>query len=59
MVLQRAPPSLFGSIVAILAYHLGQPIVLTNNMADLQKAEAIQAQKRMQFTIQRKFKRAL
>lgn len=48
-VLQMAPPSLFGPLVAIPAPHLGQPTnEVTCTMADLGEAEAKRAQKAVQ-----------
>ena len=45
-VLQMAPTSLFGSLVAILSPHLGQPInEVTRTVADLGEAEATRVRK--------------
>ena len=46
IVLQTAPTSLFGPLVAILSPHLGHPISkVTCTVADLGEAEAVRTQK--------------
>ena len=55
LVLHTAPPSLFGSLVTILAPHIGQPISeATHTLADLGEVETIRAQKEVRAMTERR-----
>ena len=55
IVLQTAPTSLFGSLVAILSPHLGQPVSkVTRTVADLGEAEAMRARKEIRSATHKK-----
>ena len=55
LVLHRAPPSLFGSLVTIHSPHMRQSVSeATHTLADQGEAETIRAQKEVQSTTERR-----